>query len=643
MFCTRFCSLVGFIILFTAGIARAEVKDTVILIDDVEITTSRLGSYAVGATIDRIDPRQINQNNSLFLTNIFTNLTGISVKNYGAGGLATLSIRGGGAAHTAVLWNGLNIQNPMSGMANVSTLPGFLVNEVSIQHGGSGTLFGSGAVGGVVHLNSFVSVKEKNRVGFQVGYGSFNNQQMVFTAKTGDKNYAFGLKLFRMKADNDFKFVNSAMAGSPTMRQTNAGLVNYGIMPELLVKTSANSQLSISTLFQKDSKNIQTLMTDANPNQDNQADENTMISANWRIIKKEYSLNIKSGFIRNHILMTDLSLPNPEEAPIADNTAVSFINEAEARFTVNQNQSVNAGLNYTHESGESTGFLKNVKRDRISVFSSYKISGLDEKLETVFSVRDEFVIDRVNPFTFSLGAGYIYKPTLTFTGNLSRNYRIPAFNDLYWKPDSYSRGNANLKPESGFSAEIGAKEKMEGSFYNLEFSQTLFATSISNMIIWLPDAFGIWTPDNKEKGTAKGVEVRAKGDARYGKSLFSGSAFYSFTKAKIQSNDIYDGKPMIYIPEHKANLSVDYSYRKFSANFNVNYTGSRYSDNINKLPSYMVGNLALYYYYPLKFGNLKSEFRIENLWDTKYQVMAWYAMPLRSYQMVLTLDINTAY
>lgn len=36
---------------------------------------------------------------------------GVFIKNYGPGNIATITQRGLGAAHTAVLWHGLNIQN----------------------------------------------------------------------------------------------------------------------------------------------------------------------------------------------------------------------------------------------------------------------------------------------------------------------------------------------------------------------------------------------------------------------------------------------------------------------------------------------------------------------------------------------------
>ncbi|NQU85522.1 MAG: Plug domain-containing protein, partial [Mariniphaga sp.] len=163
----------GIIILICSSAINAQtgIQDTVIQIKDINISTSRLENFALGTTIDKIESQIIIKNNSLLLTEIFSSLTGMSIKSYGLGGLSTISIRGASASHTAVMWNGLNIQSPMNGIANVSTVPAFLVSNISIQQGGSGTLYGNGAVGGVVHISSFNNMKERNNVLFQAGYG----------------------------------------------------------------------------------------------------------------------------------------------------------------------------------------------------------------------------------------------------------------------------------------------------------------------------------------------------------------------------------------------------------------------------------------------------------------------------------------
>jgi vitamin B12 transporter len=418
---------------------------------------------------------------------------------------------------------------------------------------------------------------------------------------------------------------------------------NYGFMPDLQVITSKKSLLSISALYQKYNKDIQTMMTNANPNTDNQSDDNLFVSASWKYISHKYTVDVKSGIISNRIIMTDQSLPDPEEEPVAKNISSSAISEIESKIFLKENHVLNVGINYTNEKGESTGYLHNVSRNRFSLFSTYKIINLYEGLNAAFSLRSEFEKEKIHPLTFSIGSDYSINKKILLKGNISKNYRIPSFNDLYWKSDTYSKGNPDLKPELGYSGELGLNEKLMAGKVGLELSQTAFITSIRDWIIWLPDASGIWSPDNKDKGNSKGIELRGKGEYQKGDSKFDFNGFYTFTDARLTSNDEYNDKQMIYVPKNRMMASIDYSYKRFSANFNFNYIGKRYYDQTHTLPGYQLGNIAVYYDMPIKDNILRASFQINNVWSTKYQAMAWYAMPLRNYQLSLNIKINTKY
>jgi vitamin B12 transporter len=624
-------------------LAQASTKDTVVNIQQIEVTTSRLKNFALGTTIQKIDPEILKKDNTLLLTDIFASQTGLAIKTYGLGGLATISVRGAGSAHTAVLWNGLNIQSPMSGAADLSTIPAFLVSDITIQEGGSGTLFGSGAVGGIIHISTFENMNEKNNVAFQAGIGSFNRKDIVFSAKTGTNDYAFTLKIFRQSAGNDFPFINTWKEGNPRERQTNAGSLGYGFMPDLQIKTSKKSSLNLSALYQKYSKDVQTMMTLSVPGKDNQSDDNIILTANWRYLNPKYTLNIKSGFVKNRILMLDKNLPEPQDDPVSTNIASSFINEAESKIYIKPNHTLNAGVNYTFEKGESEGYSKDATRGRVALFSTYKITDLVEKVDAAFSLREEFEKDKIHPLIYSFGADYNLDNATTIKGNISRNYRIPAFNDLYWKFDGYTQGNPGLKPEQGYSGELGLYEKLTPGDVALDLSQTVFASSMKNWIAWLPDNSYIWKPENKEREKSMGVELRAKGEYTAGKSRFVLNGFYDWTKAELTTNDVYDDQQMIYVPEHRVMASLDYYYKRFSANFNFNYVGKRYYYSYNSLKAYNLGNFALYYDLPVKDNILKAAFRLYNIWNTKYQSIAYYSMPLRNYQLSLYLRINTKY
>lgn len=341
--------------------------------------------------------------------------------------------------------------------------------------------------------------------------------------------------------------------------------------------------------------------------------------------------------------MTDKSMPEPDETPVSKNISSSVINEVESKIFIRKNHTLNAGINYTFEKGESEGYLQIATRNRISLFSTYKITNLLDRFDVAFSLRDEFEKDKIHPVIFSLGSDFYLNKKITLKGNISRNYRIPAFNDLYWKFDGYTQGNPNLKPESGYSGELGADEKLEAGRVGLDLSQTLFASTIKNWIAWLPDNNFIWKPENKEREKSLGVELRGKGVLVEGKSKFTLTGMYNWTKAELTSYDVYNDQQMIYVPEHRVMVLFDYSYKRFSADFNFNYISKRYYYTNNLLPGYTLGNLAFYYEMPFKDKLLKVAFRVNNIWSTNYQSIAWYAMPLRNYLLTLYIRINTKY
>lgn len=81
-------------------------------------------------------------------------MEGISfVRNYGVSNLATISLRGGNAAQTAVVIDGINVNNPMNGQTDFNAIPLFFFNDIYLIAGGNAASWGSGAVTGTIHLN----------------------------------------------------------------------------------------------------------------------------------------------------------------------------------------------------------------------------------------------------------------------------------------------------------------------------------------------------------------------------------------------------------------------------------------------------------------------------------------------------------
>ncbi|MCP2520254.1 TonB-dependent receptor [SCandidatus Aminicenantes bacterium Aminicenantia_JdfR_composite] len=109
-------------------------------------------------------------------------------------------------------------------------------------------------------------------------------------------------------------------------------------------------------------------------------------------------------------------------------------------------------------------------------------------------------------WTGFIGASWSLPYGFTFFGNLSRAYRFPSLNELFYTGITgrgYIIGNPDLRPEVSLNIDTGMKfigKRIFGGLY-------LFKYTINNMIEYYEKEKGIYTYNNIEKGEIKGIEL----------------------------------------------------------------------------------------------------------------------------------------
>jgi outer membrane receptor protein involved in Fe transport len=86
----------------------------------------------------------------------------------------------------------------------------------------------------------------------------------------------------------------------------------------------------------------------------------------------------------------------------------------------------------------------------------------------------------------------------------ARSFHNPSFNDLYWPQDVFAKGNPDLKPETSLETEAGLTLR---AFGLLDATSTAFIARTDDLIIWLPGAGGIWSPENISRALRAGLET----------------------------------------------------------------------------------------------------------------------------------------
>ncbi|OFY68454.1 MAG: hypothetical protein A2265_04535 [Bacteroidetes bacterium RIFOXYA12_FULL_33_9] len=378
-------------------------------------------------------------------------------------------------------------------------------------------------------------------------------------------------------------------------------------------------------------------MTNSDTGTSNQKDKVFRYSLNWQSRGEKTKWNITSGFINDNIHYVDSKIEIAE----SNIRSYSFINEVENKIQLLKNHLLNSGLNYTREIGQSDGLSSNVDRNRVSIFSTYQFHEFKNKLNVAFSFRSEYIDDKFIPTVYSIGTDYDFL-FCKIKGNISKNYRLPTFNDLYWKAGKYTSGNPNLKPESGISGNVGLDKTIVNENFSLQISEIFFYSHLNDWIVWLPNTQGVWMPENQKEGINKGFESELSSKLTIHQFKFGLNFNYSYTKS--ESIEYVDNekivKQSIYVPNHKLTLTVFYSFKKLELMYVHNYFGQRFYDNVHLLESYQIGEVNLGFNKKINKNDLKFSLKISNIWSVNYQVIAWYAMPLRNYQFSITYKFN---
>ncbi len=628
-------SLIAIFLWKATLMAQPSMVDSVYKVEGTTVTSNRLANFSYGTKIITIDSLSMNQYKTKNLADLLSNESPLFIKSYGMGSLATSSFRGGSAGHTAILWNGFNLNSPMNGQLDMALLPVNFCDAISLQYGGSSALWGSGAVGGAIHLNSVPKFNKGITTSINSSAGSFGTHNQQVSVEISKKKFISSLKLFSSGAKNNFEYTNIYSNDDRKITQTNAELKNYGILSENNLLMNKNQRMNLNIWYQLTDRNLPPTMLQTSSTA-KQKDENLRITSEWKYDKKKTVTSTRVAYFDEKILFND-------GIKRFTNHAQSLIAEVETRINFNKQHSINSGINNTFSTALTDGYPYRPQQNRTALFASYLYLSKNEKLKANTSLRKEFITGRTVPQVCSFGADYQLSKSLAIKGNVARVYRLPTFNDLYWSPG----GNPNLLPESGYSEEVGFKYVMKSKSNLVSFTteQTIFNRNMDNWIIWLPST-NYWTPQNLMKVWSRGIETNTALSVNFHaiKVSLSASTNYviSTNQALTTPNDASVDKQLIYVPMYSGLGKLTMEYKRFIFSYRQHYTGYRYtsSDNSEFLTPYTLGSAYLSYKVKKKLWNCGAFFQVNNILNSQYQVVLNRAMPMRNFTAGISIEIN---
>lgn len=609
--------------------------DTAVILKEFITRSTRFSAFSTGVKVsstDSLTRLMVSQNN---LAQLLAANSPVFVKAYGPGQLATSSFRGAGAEHTAIVWNGINLQSSMHGQMDFSQLPAGFLDEVELHFGGNSALYGAGAVGGAVVLSNTPGFSRRFSADYTYTAGSFGLDRHWGGLAYGNSRYYIKAKGFLSQADNNYGYRDYTLPGSPVHYRQNAGFRAGGSMVECGTMINPKNEVNIRYWYNHNNSNIPPTIGMAF-NRAYQLDEHHRVGADWK-----FSPNRKNRVITRLAYLTEwLEYEDPSTYLSGRSRARSLVAESEYYRLLGGKTTLNAGVNFQHLQANSEQYVKLAVQNRLALFASLNMRPL-ERLSFSVSLRQEAADGNILPFTASAGVSYEARKWLALTAHANKSFRLPTLNDLYW-----ITGNPALLPEDGYGQEAGARMKFSGTRTLFDVRVSAFNRNVNNWIVWLPSG-GTWTPQNLREVWSRGAELNYKLSRIAGKWMISlrgeFSHVLSTNRKSIAANDQSAGRQLIYIPRLTQQHWISVTWKKLYLAYNHTYTGYRFisTDNSAYLDDYFLGNLFAGYGFRYKKTGFDVRVQYNNIFNARYEVLPARPMPMSNYQLTLSVKFNS--
>ncbi len=602
-----------FLIGLTFSVNAQTALDSLQLLDEVILKSDiALNRFSNTQKTEQLSDTLLSRSASS-LTDVLNYNSTIYFKENGLGMVSSASFRGTTAQQTAVVWNGININSQFTGQTDFNTINIRNFDDVTIRSGGGSVLYGSGAIGGSVHLNNQLQFNEGFKNSLLLRYGSFNTWDGSFKSGFSNSKLALNFEVSRANSSNDFQFVDSEKTN------LNGQYYNQSFSGNLAYKLNAKNTLKFYSYTFDGERHFSKIVASETPTK--YQDFNTRNLLEWVGLYNGFTSRLKLAYITEDYKY----FQNIEKPSKAGAKAKIIVGKYDLALKVSKSLLLNSVIDVTKTS--AVGSDIDADNRTVTSFNLLLKHNLASKLLYEASVRKEVTDTYKTPLLFHVGVNYNPFDFYTLAISGSRNYRMPTFNDLYWE----GSGKTELKPEDSYQVEMS--HTLE--FKNVSFSATGFYNDITDMIRWIP-AGSNWKPTNTDHVKTYGLEAQLELKHQIQHHHFSLGGSYGYTISENQETE----KQLIYVPKHKTTGSFNYHFKRLSAYYQLLYVGEVFilSDNNPKyiLDAYTVSNVGAEY----ALGTTNQYaigFQIKNLFNEDYQSVANRYMPGINYNFYINL------
>lgn len=628
--------------LFAVSVVFAQKSDTLSYeLNDVVVRSSLVKPENSSAPLYEFNGVDIRRWSLRDLSDAAKRMAGVHVHDYGGtGGLKTVSVRGLGAKHTAVSYDGAVVSDAQSGMVDIGRFSLENVSSVSLAIGQNDDI--SLRPARDYSLATLLSLKSSPiAVGWnssvKLQSGSFGLASVSAYSGYGakDRRLALALSGSYLRSDGMYPFtlVNGGLQSKEKRRDGDVETLTL----EGNVKAALWGGMLTAKVHYYDSQRG----LPGAVNLYNKENRERLWNRNL-FAQASYGFALGSAVDARVVLKYDFNYIRHREINknYYSGEQVDRNRQNEYYLSVAVANSRSGKFNFSAAADVSYATLDNnfESSNAPRRFSSYTVLAANYELKDFLftaSLLAAYIKDEVRRgaapepykrFSPALSLAYRPAPFLLLRVSCKDAYRVPTFADLYY----LRLGNVALRPERATQYNVGITFSNEAVMFTLD----AYYNNVRDKIVALPTMY-VWRMMNFGEADVYGADANfAVGMSLSKNTRIVANASYSWQRAldvtdKAAKNYRHQ---LPYTPQHSGNLSLAFENPLVNVSYMLTAVGERYmlpqNTVRNKMNGYIEHSFSAYREFsPGGSVRLLLQGEVRNAFNEQYEIIRYYPMP----------------
>ena len=623
---------------------------------EVTITESRRQHVTTStAPLHILDHEQMLSLGVTDVADALHRIPGVTLRDYGgAGGLKTVSVRGFGAKHTGVSYDGIMLSDCQSGEIDLSRYSLDNVEQLSLVIGDNDDIFIPAKNASTSSLLNIQTMGMPTgdllpHMTAQMKAGSFGYVS-PFLRYEQNLSECFALSIVGeyTHADNEYPYELKNVTVVTTEHRTNSKMdTGHGELNFVWRFNPYNCLSGKAYYYDNDRQLPGQVHYYTNLNKESLHDQNFFGQLQYQTFNQSgWSLKWHAKFNWNASIYQDPLTPNHyNDASYWQREAYT---SASVLYTPSVHWAVDYSLDYSYNNlNGSAKRTINTRPYRHTLLQSatakYRSNRLTALARLLYSLYLNDAMDgpsannmrRLSP-SLSLSYQLVEDVGLYLRASYKNIFRSPTFNESYY----FHYGNTDLLPESTDQYNIGITWSSSKKANNIQVTADGYYNHVKDMIVAVPYNMFVWTCINVGKVEVLGADVTLNNTYRiFDNQSLQLSGSYSFQQAKNRTNpqSQYYGNQIAYIPMHTGSLALGWENPWVSLSLHGSGVSSRWANNEHyegtEIDGYWDMGLTAYHIFQWSEQLLELRFDLKNIFNEQYEIVRFYPMPGRSWQV----------